>query len=152
MRSSEEKQTVARSPGVRFEAPGSDEGALEIVERMTDVLGERATAAVLRYAAEALVLQRLEAARLEKGQHAYALHVASRVSRAALRVLVETEQGFEVEAAPGPALEGLRRALVDALCQGAAEGAFKAAFHAQAVRSQVEAEPDGRLRVSVRRA
>lgn len=147
----DERQPVGRSAGALFEAPESDQGALEVIDHVTDVLGEHAAVALLRYAAEATVMGRLSAPHPGNGQHAPALQVAARVSQAALRTLVETEQALEVEAAPGPALDGLRRALVSALCRGAVEGAFKVTHHAQRVEGRVTEDPDGRLRISLAR-
>lgn len=133
----------------------TNEGDLELYDRMTDILGERAAISLIRYSAEATVLMRLNGdAKLGTGSRAHrahALQVASRVSRATLRTLAETETGLEVEASLGTAHDGLRPSLVAALCQGAVEGAFKASFRAQATRAQVAAAPDGRLRISVGR-
>lgn len=138
---------AAAQGGARHARQQEEVGVLEIMDRVPDVMGERAAVALLRYAAESTVT-----GRIRRGPRPVnALAVASCVSQAGLRVVSARDDHLEVEAAPGPGVEGLRRVLVRAICQGAVEAAFKSASGARATRAAVTEQADGRFRVVVGR-
>jgi hypothetical protein len=148
----EDRQPAAQARLLRSE-PGPDKqairGALEILDRFPDVLGELATVALLKHAAASTVAARLRDAARPGEEDAF--QVASRVALSATRLLAERSDAIEVEMTPGPALDGLRPILVETLCQGTLEAAFKSAFRSSGARAEVVGRSQGRLRIVVRR-
>lgn len=127
-------------------APG---GALEILDYFPDILGERAAIAVMRYAAGSTVMHRLEGKRRGKDTFEEGLAVASRVTHSGLRIAAQRGESFDIDAIPTPGVDGLRRSLAVAICQGAVEGAFKVAFRAKGTRCWTTDRPDGSFRLTV---
>jgi hypothetical protein len=125
---------------------------LEVLDPIPDILGDRAAAALIRYAAESTVAGRLgRAPHAEEDLLADALAIASRVSQHTLRMVARKNDSWELEATPAPAVAGLRRALALALCQGSVEAALKATLRVSSLRAEATERPDGRIRILVRR-